>query len=202
MNAIDLFAGAGGFSEGARAAGINVVWAANHWPAAVAVHQDNHPTTAHACQDLHQQDWTQVPAHDLLLASPCCQGHSRARGKDRPHHDAARSAAWAVVSAVECHRPQALVVENVPDFTTWTLFPAWCSALEALGYQLRAEVLDSQFFGVPQQRKRLFIVGTQGGRPFDVSGLGGQALRPIREALDLASGSWSSWRPEDRAKPL
>ena len=38
MKAIDLFAGAGGFSEGARAAGVNVVWAANHWPAAVAVH--------------------------------------------------------------------------------------------------------------------------------------------------------------------
>ena len=34
MNAIDLFAGAGGFSTGAATAGCNVVWAANHWPAA------------------------------------------------------------------------------------------------------------------------------------------------------------------------
>ncbi|MBP3980829.1 DNA cytosine methyltransferase [Acidovorax sp. JG5] len=38
MKAIDLFAGAGGFSTGAMMAGCEVVWAANHWPAAVAVH--------------------------------------------------------------------------------------------------------------------------------------------------------------------
>ncbi len=45
--AVDLFAGAGGFSEGARAAGVRVLWAANHWPAAVQVHANNHPAPAH-----------------------------------------------------------------------------------------------------------------------------------------------------------
>jgi len=80
MDAIDLFAGLGGFSEGAEQAGVRVVWAANHWPAAVQVHANNHPETEHVCQDLQQADWTQVPKHDLLLASPACQGHSRARG--------------------------------------------------------------------------------------------------------------------------
>lgn len=200
MRAIDLFAGAGGFSEGARLAGLEVVWAANHWPAAVAVHQANHPTTAHLCQDLHQVDWTKVPAHDVLLASPCCQGHSRARGKDRPHHDAARATAWAVVSAVECHRPRALVVENVPDFARWTLFPAWVLALETLGYTLRAEVLDACRFGVPQIRKRLILVGQLGGKAFDFFGLGTEAPRPIREALDLESGDWRPWESAKRIR--
>jgi DNA (cytosine-5)-methyltransferase 1 len=80
MRVIDLFAGLGGFSEGARQAGCEVVWAANHWQAAVDMHAANHPGTAHACQDLHQQDWTQVPAHDLLLASPRLPGaHPGAR---------------------------------------------------------------------------------------------------------------------------
>lgn len=105
MNAIDLFAGAGGFSTDAQMAGCNVIWAANHWREAVDTHASNHPHAAHKCQDLQQADWTQVPTHDLLLASPACQGHSRARGKERPHHDALRSTAWAVVSAAECHRP-------------------------------------------------------------------------------------------------
>lgn len=189
MRCIDLFAGAGGFSEGARAAGLTVVWAANHWPEAVAVHERNHPGTAHACQDLHQADWTTVPSFDVLLASPACQGHSRARGKDRPHHDAARATAWAVVSAAECHRPPFVVVENVPEFALWGLFPAWCSALEALGYTLRAEVLDACQFGVPQLRKRLFLVATI-GPAFDFAGLGGHRVRPIREAVDLDSGDW------------
>ncbi len=105
MNAIDLFAGAGGFSTGATMAGCTVVWAANHWPAAVQAHANNHPNTVHVCQDLQQADWTRVPAHDLLLASPACQCHSRAPGKGRAHHDAQRATAWAVVSAAECHRP-------------------------------------------------------------------------------------------------
>lgn len=77
MKAADLFAGAGGFSTGARLAGVTVVWAANHWPAAVRVHERNHPATIHACQDLQQANWATVPAHDLLLASPCCPGATR-----------------------------------------------------------------------------------------------------------------------------
>lgn len=124
MKAIDLFSGAGGFTTGATMAGCNVVWAANHWPDAVATHASNHPTTLHSCQDLQQADWTQVPTHDLLLASPACQGHSRARAKDRAHHDAQRSTAWAVVSAAECHRPTVVLVENVPEFSAWALYPA------------------------------------------------------------------------------
>ncbi len=45
MNAIDLFAGAGGFSTGAAMAGCHVLWAANHWPTAVQWHAANHPGT-------------------------------------------------------------------------------------------------------------------------------------------------------------
>jgi DNA (cytosine-5)-methyltransferase 1 len=133
MRAIDLFAGAGGFSTGATMAGVNVVWAANHWPVAVDCHAANHPGTLHACQDLHQADWSHVPTHDLLLASPCCQGHSKARGKaaNNPQHDASRSTAWAVVSAAEFHRPAVVVVENVPEFADWALYPAWQLAMQA-----------------------------------------------------------------------
>lgn len=73
MNLVDLFAGLGGFSEGARAAGARVVCAANHWRAAVDVHQRNHPDALHLCQDLCQADFTTFPQHDGLLASPACQ---------------------------------------------------------------------------------------------------------------------------------
>ncbi len=68
MKAIGLFAGAGGFSTGAAMAGTQVVWAANHWPVAVQYHAANHPAADHLCQDLHQADWSRVPATDLMLA--------------------------------------------------------------------------------------------------------------------------------------
>lgn len=190
MTAIDLFAGAGGFSTGARMAGIEVIFAANHWPAAVAIHQLNHPDTQHLCQDLHQADWTQVPAHDILLASPACQGHSRARGKDRPHHDAARSTAWAVVSAAECHRPAVVVVENVPEFQYWALFPAWCQALQALGYAIAPHLVDAADHGVPQHRRRLFLVATKSRSPLRLN-LPAKRHIPAESFVGLGAGSWS-----------
>lgn len=190
MRAIDLFAGAGGFSTGATMAGCEVVWAANHWPAAVQVHANNHPGTLHVCQDLQQADWTQVPAFDLLLASPACQGHSRARGKDRPHHDAQRATAWAVVSAVECHLPEFFIVENVPEFTRWQLFPAWCSAMSALGYALAPHLVDAADHGVAQHRRRVFIIGSKSQYPMELP-LPKRPHVPAASIIDFSAGRWS-----------
>jgi DNA (cytosine-5)-methyltransferase 1 len=190
MKAIDLFAGAGGFTTGAEMAGCSVVWAANHWQQAVETHAANHPGTAHACQDLHQADWTQVPAHDLLLASPACQGHSKARGKDKPHHDAQRATAWAVVSAAECHQPKAVVVENVPEFAKWTLYPAWCAAMTALGYALSPMILDAADHGVPQHRLRLFIVCTKSNHPIELKLQKAEHVA-ASNVIDFESGKWS-----------
>lgn len=194
IRAVDLFAGAGGFTEGAVQAGCDVVWAANHWQAAVSVHLANHPETIHACQDLHQCDWTQVPVHDLLLASPACQGHTPARGKERPHHDACRSTAWAVVSALECHKPPLALVENVPAFTKWTLYPAWCSALTALGYAIAPHVIDCADLGVPQHRERVFIVLTRSRHPIELR-LPRCEHVPASNIIDFGAGRWS---PIDR----
>lgn len=195
---IDLFAGMGGFSEGATAAGINVLWAANHWPEAVQIHSRNHPGAEHLIQDLHQADWTQVPAHDVLMASPACQGHSKARGRERPHHDASRSTAWAVVSAAEMHRPPVLVVENVPEFADWMLYPAWEAALQALGYQLAHHVLDAADHGVPQHRVRLFIVATRSKSPLHLS-LPRREHVPASSIINLSAGRWSLVEKPGRA---
>lgn len=198
--AIDLFAGLGGWSTGARMAGVEVLWAANHWPEAVQWHSANHPGAIHVCQDLHQANWSQVPAHDLLLASPCCQGHSRARGKSsgNPQHDASRSTAWAVVSALEFHRPEASLVENVVEFTRWALYPAWVQALQALGYQVAPHIVDCADLGVPQNRERLFLVCTRSRAPLMLQ----IQKRPHVAAasfIDFDAGSWSSINKPGRA---
>lgn len=184
LKAVDLFAGLGGFTEGAEAAGIKVVWAANHSPDAVLCHQVNHPEVEHVCQDLRQADWTAVPRHDVILASPCCQGHSKARGKERPHHDASRSTAWAVVDCAEMHRPAYAVIENVPEFCQWQLYPAWSEAMKALGYTLSPHILDAADYGVPQNRKRLIIIGTRSKHPL--------ILRP-RDGVQPAIAPFIQW---------
>lgn len=169
--AVDLFAGFGGFTEGATAAGAHVAWAANHWPVAVETHAANHPETEHSCQDLRQADWSAIPAHDILLAAPECPGHSqaaqpaRARSEViRKQHASRRSTAWSVVDAAETCRPKAIVVENVPDFRRWELFPLWVECLDRLGYTVDCRVLRASRFGVPQRRDRVFVFAMLGGR--------------------------------------
>ncbi|MNZ07007.1 Modification methylase HhaI [compost metagenome] len=204
ITAIDLFAGLGGWSTGARLAGVDVLWAANHWPAAVEWHSANHPDTIHVCQDLHQANWETVPAHDLLLASPCCQGHSKARGKGagNPQHDASRSTAWAVVSALEFHRPEAALVENVQEFTGWALFPAWQQAINALGYQIAPHVVDCADLGVPQNRERLFLVITRSRAPLFLE-LPKYTHVPAESFIDFNAGRWSPVeRPRRAANTL
>ncbi len=190
MKAVDLFSGAGGFSTGATMAGCSVVWAANHWPTAVQWHAANHPDTTHACQDLQQADFREAPAHDILLASPACQGHSLARGKEQPHHDAQRATAWAVVTCAEVHRPAAAVIENVPEFTRWVLWPAWCAAMGALGYSLAPMVLDAADHGVAQHRRRLFVVATRSKHPIELR-LEPRAHVPASAVIDFSAGRWS-----------
>ncbi|NPZ19492.1 DNA cytosine methyltransferase [Pseudomonas aeruginosa] len=198
--AIDLFAGLGGWSTGARMAGARVLWAANHWPKAVEWHSANHPDTAHACQDLQQANWADVPAHDLLLASPCCQGHSKARGKlsGNPQHDASRSTAWAVVSALEYHRTAAGLLENVAEFMSWALYPAWAMAIEALGYRIAPHLVDCADLGVPQNRQRLFLVLTRSASPLFLK-LPQLEHVAASSFIDFNAGTWSSIDKPGRA---
>ncbi|MBR9799320.1 DNA cytosine methyltransferase [Cobetia sp. 4B] len=200
MNVIDLFAGGGGFSTGASMAGCNVAWAANHWPDAVEWHSRNHPNAAHICQDLHQADWSQVPAHDLMLASPCCQGHSKARGKasGNPQHDASRSTAWAVVSAAEYHRPPAILVENVPEFLDWQLYRPWVLAMQALGYAVSPHVVDAADLGAPQNRIRMFLVLTQSAQPLKLN-LPTLDHLPAASFIDFEAGRWQPIEKPGRA---
>lgn len=190
MKAVDLFAGAGGFTEAGRLAGIQVVWAANHWPLAVQYHKTNHPETWHECQDLQQADWRNVPRHDVQLASPACQGHANARGKERPHHDALRSTAWAVVSCAEYHRSPFVVVENVVEFTSWLLYPAWKDAMQRLGYAIAPHIIDAADHGVPQHRERLFLVCSRSKNPLFLN-LPKRPHRAIGDFIEWDSHNWS-----------
>ncbi|MFJ5341778.1 DNA cytosine methyltransferase [Pectobacterium sp. CHL-2024] len=201
MDAIDLFAGFGGSSTGAVMAGVRVLWAANHWPLAVEYHQKNHPEAIHICQDLHQAEWGRVPAHDLMLASPCCQGHSRARGKaaGNSQHDASRSTAWAVVSAAEYHRPAVVIVENVKEFIDWALYPAWESAMAALGYSVSPHIVDCADLGVPQNRVRLFLICTRSRSPLLLN-LRKEDHIPASSFIDFDFGKWSEIARPNRAE--
>jgi DNA (cytosine-5)-methyltransferase 1 len=193
LRVADLFAGWGGFSLGAEQAGAEVLYAANHNPLCVRAHELNLPRARHECQDLNQANFRDLPEIDLLLAAPACQGHSKAsQPRRRGYHDALRSTAWAVISAADAANPEWICVENVSEFLRWRLFPAWRGALTLLGYRLEFHTLTASHHGVPQRRKRLFVVGRRGTAP----GLSfTQGTEPAAgPCIDWTEGKWRSVR--------
>lgn len=178
LTATDLFAGAGGSSEGLEQAGYRVLDAANHWPTAVATHSANHPDTVHHTANLSETDFRIFRPTTLLWASPSCVWHARAGGRKQPpaHVEMARTdqgavdraTAFAVIAAAEVHRYPAVIVENVREFTAWTLFPWWVDGMRALGYSFQETVINAADVGEAQSRLRWFGVFTQGA-PVDLA---------------------------------
>lgn len=175
----DLFAGAGGSSTGAEAAGARGIIAANHWDLAVETHQLNHPEMSHDCADITQVDPRRYPRTDLLLASPECTHHTNASGNRRDGdaqqaalfgekplpveaYERSRATMWDVVRFSEHHRYPVVIVENVVEATRWAPFHAWIEAMHSLGYAHEIvchNAMHAQALGLPapQSRDRLFV---------------------------------------------
>lgn len=199
MKAIDLFCGWGGFSCGAVLAGVEVVSAVDLNPTALGAHRANHPQALHLCTDLGVLDFRGLAVDvSLLLASPPCQGFSRAgRGASEDKRKKLRALSWVPVRAIEVKRPRAFVVENVEEMRKWSFWPLWCGALERLGYSLTHLTINAATCGVPQRRVRAFTVGLPKGRT--IPPLRTERERPAIHYLDLnASGGW---RRIDEAAP-
>ena len=120
--AVDLFAGGGGASAAIeQASGHSPVLAINHSPAAIRMHQANHPDTYHLCEDIFDVEPLAVAAGlriDLAWFSPDCTHFSRAKG-GKPRKQEIRGLAWVVVKWAELVQPRVICLENVAEFLTW-----------------------------------------------------------------------------------
>lgn len=189
MIAIDLFCGVGGFTEGARAAGCKVIFAADSALKALLYFEQNHPETPRAKMDLTKTNFDLVPKHDLLLTSHCCQGFTDAKGKEKPGSAKSRETAWAVPACAEVHKPTFIVAENVLEFLKWDLYPVWEQRMNNAGYTLSPHVLDAADFGIPQNRERVYIIGTRSKSPLKLK----FEKRPHVAASTILDNS-SAWR--------
>ena len=196
-SAVDYFAGAGGFTLGATAAGVRVVEAINHWPLAVEIHKANHPEVAHRCEDLTRFNPRRLAPADGLVASSACQGFTEARGvaegsPEDARWDDARATSWSIVDYAELRRPVWIVAENVIAWSRWKLFPSWLDALSRLGYATRVQVCDAALWGVPQHRPRVIVTALRGRREAPaVEPPRGVALAPVGAVIDWSAGVWS-----------
>ena len=113
--------------------------------------------------DISQIDWKKVPDFDLFTYSSPCQDFSIA-GKMRGGEDGSgtrSSLLWECRKAIYIKRPRYLLMENVSNLVSKRfigLFHDWLRVLEDMGYTNYWQVLNAKDYGVPQNRKRVFVV--------------------------------------------
>lgn len=203
IRAIDLFCGAGGSSWGAREAGVEVVTAFDLWPLAGKVHDANFPEAEFILGRLEDQDVDALVKKlgpiDLILASPECTNHSPAKG-NKPRCEKSKETAFQVVRFAKAFKPRWLVVENVINMRKWSRYAEFKSALEELGYNLHEQVLNSALFGVPQSRRRLFILADRQQMPSQTVPQRVK-IKKVADIVDLnGTYKWTPLRQPSRAK--
>jgi DNA (cytosine-5)-methyltransferase 1 len=201
LRAIDLFCGAGGLSEGFREANYELTYALDKDKEAIESYRLNHPDVLAEAESIINRTPEQIAdlaggSIDVIVGGPSCQTFSTAGRKNGwvrkgdPRNDLWRQ----MLALVEVLRPKAFLLENVPGMVYWKQGEFGARVLEEftnLGYAVTREILLAADYGVPQRRRRLFIVGILDGPPFafpEKTHLGGWR----RDYLDL----WEQRREE------
>jgi DNA (cytosine-5)-methyltransferase 1 len=186
ITAVDLFSGAGGFSLGARNAGVEIAGALELNRTAADTYTNN----------IKRKDGSEIPlicrsimevspreamlewgisekACDIVIGGPPCQGFSTHRIADKGVNDPRNELLCRYFDYVKEIRPRVFIVENVPGL----LWPRHASYLKRFYEMGRAAdyimmdpvVINARDYGVPQNRKRVFLLGIDKNRPLDIT---------------------------------
>lgn len=182
---VDLFAGAGGLTEGFRQAGYEAVLAVEFDRWAAQTYAENFGDHVLACpieevEVRRRRDglvWTgrsadgapfdyETPQVDVMVGGPPCQGFSPlGRMNDWDKKDP-RNRLWRHYARIlEIVKPKAFVIENVPELLQSGEFAVLYRTVEGLGYEVEYDVLNASDYGVPQNRKRAIVIGSRIGEP-------------------------------------
>ncbi|HAX79300.1 MAG TPA: DNA (cytosine-5-)-methyltransferase [Cyanobacteria bacterium UBA11372] len=192
--AIDLFAGAGGFSLGIEQAGFDVIVAIERDPIHAAAYAYNFPQTLVLAEDITTLDgekiWQALERKseiDLIIGGPPCQGFS-IMGKNCV--DDSRNQLVFHFCRLVCElKPRYFVMENVPGMISKRykqLLERLIQEFESNGYCITQQIqcLNAADFGVPQQRRRLFLLGSrQGELPLSYPKPRNESKVTVRDAI-------------------
>ncbi len=176
---VDLFCGAGGLSEGLEQAGHNTILSSDSNTNMCETFQFNNPKTRVIQSDLHNKEDVENLLENieselngrtlqLLAGGPPCQGFSTA-GKWNPA-DVRNSLLFKTLDLIRGLEPEYVLLENVPGLRSMQkgkLLESFIGSLESEGYKTQTYLLKAEQFGVPQRRRRIFIVANRNDIPID-----------------------------------
>lgn len=165
MKYISLFAGIGGFDLALNRLGHQCVYA-NEWDKYAAQIYEKNFKTKVDIRDIRLVKSSEIPTHDLLVAGFPCQSFSHA-GNERGLEESRGNVFFEIVRILTDKRPRYFLLENVKGLLSHKkgkTFTTILGILADLGYDVEWKVLNSRFFGIPQNRERIFIIGTFKGK--------------------------------------
>ena len=191
VRGIDLFASAGGLTLGMKAAGVNTVCAVEIDPHRTRTYSAHTPEAQIITSDVQQVEFGKYRGKvELVYGGPPCQPFSS--GGLRKSHTDDRNMIPEFIRAVREIEPEAFVMENVPGLVAgdrMRYLSEVIEKLEDLGFSLAWQVLNATDFGVPQKRRRLFVVGLRKAQfEFPKPTHGPGTLNPHVRVRDVLTG--------------
>ncbi|GHA70384.1 hypothetical protein GCM10009007_08900 [Formosimonas limnophila] len=162
MKFIDLFSGLGGFHVGLKNNGHECVFSCEIDKDLRDLYESNHGVRPH--DDIRTARESEIPAHDILCAGFPCQPFSLAGKKKGATCPESGRLIDHVVRIAKHHKPKFILLENVPNVLTIENGQFWNyvrSSFELIGYKMDYRIISPVDLGIPQNRKRVFILGTR-----------------------------------------
>jgi DNA (cytosine-5)-methyltransferase 1 len=187
LSALDLFASAGGMSLGLQQAGIKTICAVEIDPIRAATFA-SHTRSEILVADIRALDFHRYRGKvEIVCGGPPCQPFSS--GGLRKSAADERDMIPSFIRVVQEVRPAAFIMENVPGLQSGDRFEYFLSVLkelESFGYTTSHEVVNGANYGLPQKRRRLFLVGMRGRKfAFPPATHGPGAPNPYRSVRDI-----------------
>jgi len=168
---VSLFSGCGGLDIGFAWAGYNIIWANDTSPEAVKTYKENLGDHI-LLGDIKELGLDQVPDCEIIIGGPPCQAFSLV-GKRDPK-DPRGNLLWNFYEVVKAKKPVIFLMENVTglkaakDSEGVSVLPELLRLFNDLGYSVSCFILNAADYGVPQRRRRLFIVGNRDGQQIPI----------------------------------
>lgn len=193
INIIDLFCGAGGLTQGFHKAGFSTVYAVEFNHVYAESYKLNNPKTEMYVGDIQKITNDEIKkisekySIDMIIGGPPCQGFSKAGNIGRMFLDDPRNHLFMeYFRFVEIIKPKMFLIENVASLITHNngkTIKEITNTFENIGYNIKYNVLNSVNYNVPQERRRVFIVGYLPGYNYEYP-IGNDKIISIKEAID------------------
>lgn len=163
MRTVDLFCGCGGMSLGFQNAGAEVLAAYDNWEPAINIYRDNfqHPVFALDLNSPGAIEHIKAYNPEMIIGGPPCQDFSIAGNRNMGKRANLTVRFATIVSEI---RPAWFVMENVYNIERMPILPKTQKILREAGYGLTIRILNASHCGVPQARRRFFMIGLLGAK--------------------------------------